>query len=186
MNFDLKIREITLETFLLTGKIDNKYIINNLINFIRDNKNEELSYKTFVKGHFTGFKSLIRNKDFINFLKIIQSQIKFIHKDNFEIFDAWGNICKYGEEVVEHDHRRVTAFSGILYLSEGGPGTYFKDYDLTVNEEIGKYVLFHPKLLHKVNKIEKDIERISLAFNMNRFPGQYLSDNIEWVNKNDI
>jgi len=186
MNFDLKVKEIPLETFLLTGKINNKDIINNLINFIRNNINEELSHKTFVKGSFTGFKTLIRNKDFINFIKIIQPQIKYIYKDNFEIYDAWGNICKYNEEVVEHDHHRVTAFCGILYLTEGGPGTYFKDYDLTVDEEIGKYILFHPKLLHKVNKIEKNIERITVAFNMIMFPGHHTSDNIEWVNKNDI
>jgi hypothetical protein len=186
MNFDLKVKDIPLETFLLTGKIDNKDIINNLINFIRNNKDEELSYKTFVKGHFTGFKSLIENKNFINFLKIIQPQIKVIYKDNFIIFDAWGNICKYGEEILEHDHHRNTAFCGILYLSDGGPGTYFKDYDLTVEEEIGKYILFHPKLSHKVNKIEKNIERITLAFNMNAFIGQSSLNNIKWINKNDI
>jgi hypothetical protein len=179
MNFDLKVKEIPLMTFLLTGKINNKDIIDNLIFFIKNNKDEELSYKTFVKGHFTGFKSLIKNKDFINFLKIIQPQIKFIYNNSFEIFDAWGNICKYNEEVVEHDHHRNTAFCGILYLSEGGPGTYFKDYDLTIEEEIGKYILFHPKLLHKVNKIEKDIERITLAFNMNEFNGHSSLNNIK-------
>lgn len=186
MNFDLKVKDITLETFLLTGKIDNKDIINNLINFIRNNKDEELSYKTSVKGHFTGFGSLIRNKDFINFLKIIQPQIKFLHKENFEINSAWGNICRYGEEIVEHDHGSINAFCGILYLTEGGPGTYFKDYDLTVNEEIGKYILFHPKLLHKVNKINKNIERITVAFNINRIPLNLTENTIEWVNKNDI
>ncbi len=71
MNIDLKLKEISVETFLLTGTINSKDIINNLINFIRNNKDEELSYKTNVKAHFTGFKSLIDNKDFINFLKLI-------------------------------------------------------------------------------------------------------------------
>jgi len=186
MNFELKIKEIPLQNFLLTSKINNKEIINNLIYFIKNNKNEELSYKTFVKGHFTGFKSLIENKDFHSFLKIISPQIKFIYNENFEIFDAWGNICRYGEEVVEHDHHRNTAFCGILYLSEGGPGTYFKDYDITIEEEIGKYVLFHPNLIHKVKKIEKNIERITLAFNMNRFNVNCYSKDIKPIIINDI
>jgi hypothetical protein len=182
MNYDLKVKEIPLQTFLLTGKINNKDLINNLIYFIKNNKDEELSYKTYVKGHFTGFQSLIKNKDFTDFIKIIHPQIKIIHQFDFEIFEAWGNICRYGEEVTEHDHRRISAFCGILYLSEGGPGTYFKDYDLTVQEEIGKYILFHPKLIHEVKKIEKNIERITLAFNMNAFFGNSNSDNVEWIN----
>ena len=68
MNFELKVKEILKETFILTGFIKNEEIINNLKNFIEQNKNEKLSYKTNVLGHFTGFKSLIDNKNFIDFL----------------------------------------------------------------------------------------------------------------------
>jgi len=186
MNFELKVKDILLETFILTGKIDNKDIINNLIHFIKNNKDNQLSYKTNVKGHFTGFNSLVENKDFINFLKIIQPQIKIIFQDNFQIQDAWGNICKCNEEVTEHDHGQISAFCGILYLSENGPGTYFKQYDLTINEEIGKYVLFHPKLLHNVKKIENNIERITLAFNMNVIKPWENTINMKWMNKNEI
>jgi hypothetical protein len=50
MNFDLKVREITLETFLLTGKIDNKDIINNLI------------YKYYIEGWKSEIKSQIDNQ----------------------------------------------------------------------------------------------------------------------------
>lgn len=181
MNYDLKVKEIPLETFLLTGKINNKDLINNLIHFVKNNKDEELSYKTYVKGHFTGFQSLIKNNDFINFIKIIRPQIQIIYKSDFELFEAWGNICRHGEEVTEHDHHLVSAFCGILYLSEGGPGTYFKDYDLTIQEEIGKYILFHPRLTHKVEKVEKNIERITVAFNINSFYGKKSSDNVEWI-----
>jgi len=168
MNFELKVRELPIETFLLIGKIYDKQLINNLINFVKNNKDENLSYQTIVKAHFTGFKSLIQNTDFINFLTIIQPTIKIIYNRNFIIEDAWGNLCKKNEEVIEHNHEGITAFCGILYLTEGGPGTYFKGYDLNIEEEIGKYVLFHPLLLHSVKKIENDIERITVAFNMNK------------------
>jgi len=167
MNFELKVKEIIKETFILTGKINNEQLIKNLIDIIKKNKDENLSYKTNVKGHFTGFKSLIQNNEFITFLKIIQKNIQIICKDDFIIQDAWGNICKIGDEVTEHDHRGITNFCGILYLTEGGPGTYFKEYDLLVEEEIGKYILFDPFLKHSVKKIENDLERITIAFNMN-------------------
>ena len=55
-----------------------------------------------------------------------------------------------------------------MYLTEGGPGTYFKEYDLLIEEEIGKYILFHPFLKHKVEKIKNNIERVTVAFNMNQ------------------
>jgi hypothetical protein len=183
MNFELKVKEILKETYILTGKINNEQLIKNLIEVVRKNKDENLSYKTHVKGHFTGFRSLVQNNEFIAFLKEIQENIKFVYKENFIIQDAWGNICKTGEEVTEHDHDGINAFCGILYLTEGGPGTYFKEYDLLVKEEIGKYILFHPSLKHSVQKIENDIERITIAFNMNevKFWDDY--SQVTWVNK---
>ena len=94
MNYELKVKEILFETFIFTGKIEDKQIINNLINFVKNNKNSDLNNKTHVKGIFTGFKSLVENKDFINFLKLIQNEIRIIYQDNFIISDAWGNLCK--------------------------------------------------------------------------------------------
>jgi hypothetical protein len=168
MNFELKVRDIPIETFLLVGEIKEDKILNNLINFVKENKDESLSYKTNVKGHFTGFDKLTLNEDFINFIKLIQRSIKNIYSGSFSIADAWGNICKNNEEITEHSHKGVSAFCGILYLTEGGPGTYFKDYDLTIEEKKGRYVLFHPMLLHSVKKIENNLERITVAFNMNQ------------------
>lgn len=167
MNFELKVKEILKETYILTSKINNKDVLNNLKYFIKNNIDEKLNHKTNVKGSFTGFNSLINNTDFINFLKIIQENIRVVYQKDFVIYNAWGNLCKKGEEVLEHNHVGVTGFCGILYLTEGGPGTYFKEHDILINEEIGKYVLFHPSLLHSVSKIKDEIERITVAFNMN-------------------
>jgi len=186
MNFELKVKEIIIDSFILTGKIKDQNIINNLINTVRNTKDDKLSYKTNVKGHFTGFQCFIENKDFLDFLKIIQPSIKIIYKDNFVIQDAWGNLCKINEEVTEHDHSSINAFCGILYLTENGPGTYFKEYDLLVKEEIGKYILFHPILKHSVAKIKNDIERLTVAFNMCQVKEWDNSFNVKWINKNDI
>jgi hypothetical protein len=70
-----------------------------------------------------------------------------------------------------------------LYLTEGGPGTYFKEYDLLVEEEVGKYILFHPLLKHSVQKIENNIERITIAFNMNEVKTWEDYSQVAWVNK---
>jgi hypothetical protein len=181
--FTLTVKNIYQNTFLLTGKINNTDIINNLIEFVKNNKDEKLSYKTNVKGYFSGFKSLVSNQYFIDFLKLIQPQIKIIYPDHFIIRDAWGNILKKNEEVTEHHHGDSSAFCGILYLTDGGPGTYFADYNLTVNEEIGKFVLFSPILKHSVKKTETDLERITIAFNMNQLKS-WEKEKITWVNKN--
>ena len=163
---DLKIRKIEKEIFLLTGQVNNYELINNLI---KDVKSFNVNYdkKTHVKGGFTGFNSLINNNNFYNFLKSIKSEINLIYKKDFIVADAWANICKKNDEVVEHSHQTATAFCGILYLTEGGPGTFFSEISLSVEEKIGKFILFNSLLLHNVKKIENDKERITIAFNMN-------------------
>ena len=177
MNFELKVKEILKETYILTGKIDDKDIINNLLYFVKNNINEKLNHQTNIKGSFTGFESLTTNINFISFLKKIRENIKVVYQKDFIIYNAWGTLCKIGEEVLEHAHPGVTGFCGILYLTEEGPGTYFKEHDFLIKEEIGKYVLFHPSLLHSVSKITDKIERITVAFNMNEVkPWQDLSN----------
>ena len=192
MNFELKVKEILKETYILTGKINNEKLIKNLINVVKKNKDENYSCEKNVKNNFpvkarfTGFDTLIQNEDFLNFLKLIQKNIKIIYNDNFIVKDAWGNICKIGDEITEHNHDGTNAFCGILYLTEGGPGTYFKEYDLLVKEEIGKYILFNPLLYHSVKKIENNIERITIAFNMHKLKQWDNLTNVKWVNKNEI
>jgi hypothetical protein len=184
MNINLSLKNITIQTFILTGKIEDKNILNNLKNYIKNVEIKNLIKDTHVKGSMTGFKSLIHNEDFHKFITLIREEIKLIYKDNFIIQDVWGNICKKNEKITEHHHNGITAFCGILYLTEGGSGTFFKQYDLLIKEEVGRYVLFHPMLLHSVEDIKDDIERISLAFNMNDVKSWDYDQDIKWINKN--
>jgi hypothetical protein len=166
MNFDLQVKDIKQETFILISKINDEELIKNLIDFVKNNKDEKLSNNTHVKGHFTGFKSLNNNENFIKFINLIRLNILTVYKKHFKVGDAWGNICKINEEVTEHSHWGTTAFCGILYLTNTDHYTYFREYDLKIKDEIGKFVLFHPMLLHSVPKVTTDIERITVAFNM--------------------
>jgi len=178
MNFELKVLDVPIETFMLIGKINNESLIKNLKKNIKENIDDNLSYKTNVKAKFTGFNYLIKNNYFHEFLKLIDSYIKIISKQNFIIKEAWGNVYKKSEEAISHRHFGTTSFCGILYLTDGGPGTFFDEYNVIVTEEIGKFILFHPMLLHGVKKIENDIERITVAFNM---------DEVKvWDNSNNI
>jgi hypothetical protein len=188
MNIDLFKREIIRDAFICVGKIKDKELIENLKSEIKNFKIKEednLSYKTNVKGIFTGWQSLVKNKFFLEFLFSIKKEIKLIYDNNFIITDAWGNILKKDEEVIEHTHGN-NAFSGIIYLTDGGPGTFFRDLNLTIEEEIGKYILFTPYLKHSVQKINKDIERITIAFNFNEISNWQDLTKIEWANKNEI
>lgn len=184
MDLKLSLKQKVIDTFILSGKINNIEIINNLINFVKNNENKKLHSVTNVKGKFTGFKAGVSNKDFHLFLKLIQPAINVIYKNNFCIFDAWGNILTKGGEVLEHDHVGTTAFCGIIYLSNSGHGTYFSEYDITIEEEIGKFILFHPYLKHSVFKIQSDVERITFAFNCNVLPEWTYDDikNTNWIN----
>ena len=186
MNFDLKVKEIKKETFILIVKINNQEIIDNLKIAVKNIKDEKWSYKTNVRGHFTGFTSLLNNIDFKKFLILIKKEINIIYKKNFIVINAWGNILKIGDEVLEHNHLGSSAFSGLLYLSDKGPGTYFKQHDLLITEEIGKFVLFDTSLLHSVLKIKDNIERITLSFNCDEAREWDNNSNLEWINKNDI
>lgn len=186
MNFNLNSKDIIRESFILTGEIQDKDLINRLKEKIKNRvESSKLNYRTNVKGKFSGFHSFVEDVDFHLFLKLIQPQIKVIYQNNFRIVDAWGNICNKGDEVLMHNHRGVTAFCGILYLTENGPGTYFKEYDLLIEEKIGKFILFDPYLNHSVDKIKEDMDRITLAFNICDFKEWDNDLNVKWI-KNDI
>jgi hypothetical protein len=43
MNFNLTVKELIIDTFILTGKINNQKIINNLIDFIKDKNLERIT-----------------------------------------------------------------------------------------------------------------------------------------------
>jgi hypothetical protein len=176
MNFELKVKDISLETYLLTSEIEDINIINNLKKDI-ESMNFDTKKETSVKASFSGWNSLNNNKNFHSFLKLIKPQMKTIYKGDFFIHESWANICSNQEEVTEHNHRGVTAFCGVLYLTEGGPGTYFSDLNYTVEEKVGRFVLFHPYLNHKVIKLNNDLKRITVAFNMNELSPWLKSNN---------
>ena len=53
----------------------------------------------------------------------------------------------------------------MLYLTDIKPGTYFTEFNKTIDPEIGKIIIFDSKYRHSVDKCDTNEERITLAFN---------------------
>jgi hypothetical protein len=159
-------KNIELETYVLIDEINDFNLIDELILNIREGiKTSTVSRKTNVKGEHTDFNYLVTNANFHKFLKIIKPSMYKIYKQNFIVKNVWGNIYNNDDYAIPHTHED-SAFCGILYCTDGpGPGTYFNQYDLTVSEKKGRFVLFHPKLIHEVKPYKYKEERITIAWN---------------------
>jgi len=154
------------DSYISTCFVKNKDLLERIKNKIIDKSNDySLSYKTNVKAKFTGFKSLTKEPEIFEFITEIKPFIDNIYDRIGIVKDCWGNIYDNDDHAVLHHHIDCTGFCGILYLTEGGPGTYFKDFDITIKEEYGKVVLFDPILLHQVVSSNLQNTRITMAFN---------------------
>lgn len=184
-------KSIELNTFILINEINENELIDKLILNIRKKiKESKISGKTNVKAEHSEFNSLTQDPNFHKFLKIIQPFIYKIYQNNFIVSDVWGNIySKENHYAMEHNHKGTSAFCGILYCTDGpGPGTYFHEYDLTVHEKKGRFVLFTPELMHSVPQFNYTTERITIAFNFNQHkkfdtnPAYIISNKNEKIN----
>jgi len=158
-------KEIKINTFILIDEIEDNFLIDDLLKVIYQN-NKFHHTQTYVISKHSKFDFLNNNDLFHLFLKKIKKQINLICKESFIVQDAWSVIYNNEDHALLHNHVGSTAFSGLLYLTDGpGPGTYFPEYDLTVEEKKGRFVLFHGNLLHEVKKFKYVKDRVVIAFN---------------------
>jgi hypothetical protein len=131
------------------------------------NSHDNNNFKTNVKGKMTRWDFFNKDKNFHLCLEESCSFLKIINSVDMKIESSWGNILSDNDEVLEHDHvARTIALSGILYLTEDGPGTYFKLLNKSIDEKIGKIVFFSSELRHSVPKIKIEKDRYTVAFNL--------------------
>jgi hypothetical protein len=163
---DIFSKKIELDTYILINEINDFELIDKLILDVKEGvKTSKVSRKTNVKGEHTEFDYLVANPNFHKFLRIIQPSIYKIFKNNFILKNVWGNIYKKNDYAQPHKHSE-SIFCGILYCTDGpGPGTYFNQYDLNIEEKKGRFVLFHPELYHEVKPYIHSEERITIAWN---------------------
>ncbi len=171
MEYNLFKKEIKVECDLVECKFNDTNILNRLRQKVINlcNKNLEERNKTNVKAKFSGFESLKQDEDLITILKDIDPIVcREFWNGRKSIANAWGNVYEKGDYAKRHNHRGTTAFSMILYLTDGGPGTYFHQLDICTKEEIGKIILFSPELEHEVIQSDLPHDRITLAANIDR------------------
>ena len=154
--------------FLIEYQLNDLSFVEDFKNLI-DNNISELSYKTNVKGKMTQWNTFVNNKDFQKIILNSADIIKYFVADGAYCDNAWGNKLENDDEVISHHHvGSDTTMSGILYLTEDGPGTYFKDFNKTIKEKIGKLVFFSPEAYHGVSKSNLNKTRYTLSFNFKK------------------
>jgi hypothetical protein len=168
--FDYKIQIVPkqLDLFLLESQLNDltyvEYFKNKIDQGITTSSN---SNKTNVKGKMTDWTYFNEDPMFKKFLMEINDlMFKFLQPfQKLVLQSSWGNILEENNYVEPHQHIGSN-ISGILYLTENGPGTDFPDFKKTTEEKIGKFVLFHPHSLHGVKQSNLKEKRYSLAFNL--------------------
>jgi len=159
----LNVGKIESLGFLIEYQFKNLNFVDSLKKEIKNNVGS-MDYKTNVKGKMTNFTAFNKNKIFSDLLKECVEVTYILNLPKSILKDSWGNILKKGDSVDLHSHYRST-ISGILYLTENGPGTYFPQLNKKINEKIGKVVLFNGNLLHSVPVYKGNEDRYTIAFN---------------------
>lgn len=161
--YNLNVTKIERWLFLLEYQFKDLSFVDILKKEI-DKKVGQFDFKTNVKGRMTSFQEFVNNQVLAKLLQEALPVSNVLSIKNSKLREAWGNILKKGGSVTEHTHEPAI-ISGVLYLTEGGPGTRFPEFNKTVEEKIGKIVFFSGMASHFVfpSKLNKD--RYTIAFN---------------------
>ena len=92
----------------------------------------------------------------------------------YEKNEFWFNAASKGESTDTHNHINKAAVSGVFYLQapQNSANLFFKEdkEEMEVKAETNKLILFPAELDHYVPENKSNKKRISIAFNLYRFP----------------
>jgi hypothetical protein len=96
-------------------------------------------------------------------------------KKSHSLHPFWFNIAKAGESTGIHDHAKLAAISGVVYLEckKNSGDLFFRKEgfpDKLIEPQVGNMILFPSALKHGVLKNKSSGNRVSLAFNLISFP----------------
>ena len=165
MEYTVTTQPIKKDLFIIEYQIKDLSFVNNF-KLLIDKNVGALNYKTNVKGKMTDWEFFKQVPKFNELLLNIGEIFSAFPFRALTLVNAWGNIIEKGDEVVIHNHR-YNHISGILYLTENGPGTYFPQFNKTVVEKIGKFVFFSSEANHSVAKSNIKQKRYTIACNFN-------------------
>lgn len=135
---------------------------------------DEMENSTNVKATMTEYEKLLGDEQFNKIHTKILETLAFIftlrtphpHEVlSFEMIDSWGMRHRKNNETVNHIHG--SSFSGAFYVRVPSPTVmFFEDYFHSLELENNMLVLFPGFTKHAVEKYLGDIDRISMAFNI--------------------
>jgi hypothetical protein len=165
MEYIVTTQTITKNLFIIEHQLTDLSFINNFKTLIDKNVGP-LNYKTNVKGKMTSWEFFKNVPEFNKILLDIGQIFASFPFRAMTLAQAWGNIIEKGDEVLIHNHR-YNHVSGVLYLTENGPGTYFPQFNKTIVEKIGKFVFFNGEVNHGVVPSNIKQKRYTIACNFN-------------------
>lgn len=86
---------------------------------------------------------------------------------HFDCYDIWANFAYKGNENPIHNH--AGSISGVIYHKNHKHPTYFPDFDTKYEGTNGTMIIFPSNTLHYVEPQKSRKERITFAFNINRY-----------------
>lgn len=161
--FNIQYTTSKYSLFLYEDFLEN-FNSNYFIKKIDENISDKLSYNTHVKNQMTDFRTFTHDYEIHQIFKKFDNLFKLVsNTDSIRLQDCWGT--KSCEFVETNKHSHSLGVSGIIYLTEGGPGTFFPEFNFNVDEKIGKIIFFDSRALHEVKKTKIINPRYLLSFN---------------------
>jgi len=168
--YNLQIKKIEKHIFLAEYQFKDLSFVEYFKDLIDKNVGA-YDYQTNVGGKMTEFEAFKEDKKLHELLEESAEFLKISHFRPTYLQEAWGNILNKGGDVKYHTHWSKV-YSGVIYLTEGGPGTHFPQFNYTVKEKIGKIVFFSGEAYHGVKTTTNNKKRYTLSFNFD--------ENVSW------
>ena len=159
-------RTFKKEYFFIKGKInlESNYFIEKIKNSCSSDNN--LNFKTNVKGLMTPWNFFVNDKNFINLAQLFVDYIDANYKNNqYYLKDAWGFEIKPNQKTIYHAHKEAS-WCGVIYLNNCQQLLNFPEITENVKPEPGSFALFSPFLNHGCEKNYDSTSKFGISFNM--------------------
>ena len=161
------VSKIDVDYIFMSGTIENidsEYFINRINEGISSNDN--LSFKTNVKGFHTNFRFFNEDKKFIEILSRILNQLDTLKYQfrPFNLREAWGIKLGLSNYTQPHDHYSQY-LSGVVYLNDSKQELIFPEINQKIKPSIGRFVVFSSFLKHHTLRSLEDEYKYAIPFN---------------------
>tara|TARA_B110001454_G_C12593090_1_gene381063 strand:- start:59 stop:622 length:564 start_codon:yes stop_codon:yes gene_type:complete len=152
-----------------TLDMDTKYLIDKIEQGI--NRQDNLNYKTNVKGKQTTWDFFLNDKEFSLIMFHILNYLDESPGVKLKgyLSHAWGVKQDLGDFTMEHTHQSHS-MSGIIYLNDHEQKLLFPEINQEIIPRRGKIVLFSPFLKHYTKRNLSNKSKYAISFNFSFVP----------------